>query len=208
MKIDNFQAIVRAMKNGDMSTLNNAQLRLFDIYNMADNLITQYGPGKESAYMLQTMIEQKYGEKPHLHSCYAYISQGQNVLNSRSGISKPYWKNFMVEKLVRLINHIENEIYFEHPIEDKEGNPTEATRMASPDPKLTKEYREAIKELRELLQLDKEEPVIDPDEDIDTIIISSNPADAGFTEFVEMSEELEQTLIGMGAQKDANGNWK
>jgi hypothetical protein len=92
-------------------------------------------------------------------------------------------------------------------VRNEKGEATEEKKNVPVDPKLAKELLKAYEQIAELLQLHKDDAPISPDEDVDTVIITDKPSMVGFDDYIELTEELEQKLLQLGAKKDENG-WK
>lgn len=217
VKTDTITTIVKALQNNDLGSLTPAQLEYFEICNLADNLISQYGPGKITAGMLRTTISDRYGKDVHITTAYEYIARAQTIFNSRGGIDKKYWRGFIIEELMVLITELKKDLYgpddstLEKPIADQNGDVipelTKEAKHRALDPKLVREYTSAIDLLKSTLQIDKEDPSIPLEDEFDTLIISSDPKDAGFEDYIILDSEIEDRLIELGATKDKDGNW-
>lgn len=213
-KKDQIQRVVDAMRNGDISSLNQEEVKFFDICNIADNLITLYGPGKKTAQMVIETVKQRYSETIHYTTAYDYINRAQLIFNSRSGIDKKYFKGFIVEEIMTLITALKKDLYGDpqstaHQHQISESNDTNRkVAHVSIDPKKAKELRESLMFLSEVLALDKEDPLINPDDEFETLVVTDDPKEAGFEDYVILDDEIADRLKELGAKKDENGNWK
>lgn len=212
-KKDQLQRVVEAMRNGDISSLNQDEIKFFDICNIADNLITLYGPGKKTALMVIETVKQRYSETIHYTTAYDYINRAQLLFNSRSGIDKKYFKGFIVEEIMTLITALKKDLYGDPQSQSDAAEKSEITDpnkkvvKTSIDPKTAKELRESLMFLSEVLALDKEDPIINSEDDFETLVVTDNPKEAGFEDYVILDDEIADRLKELGAKKDENGNW-
>jgi hypothetical protein len=204
---DNRTHILKALRRGDVGSLTSDQVKLLDIYNIADNIISLHGLSKESVPMFTTVVNEKYEVSMSRSMAYLRMQEAQTVLGSTCVFDKQYWKGYLVDRIIKLSTRIESELYAQDIVRNEKGEATEEKKNVPVDPKLAKELLKAYEQIAELLQLHKDDAPISPDEDVDTVIITDKPSMVGFDDYIELTEELEQKLLQLGAKKDENG-WK
>jgi hypothetical protein len=210
---DNRAQILKALQRGDVGTLNKDQVKLLDIYNLADNIITLHGINKESVQVFMATVNEKYGGSMSRSMAYLRMQEAQTVLGSACVFNKQYWKGYLVDRILKLTARIEREIYADEAVQELKENEAPQAQSPTPkplpvEPKLAKELLKAYEQIAQLMQLDKEDAPINPDGDVDTVVITDKPSMVGFSDYVELTEELEQKLLELGARKNKDNEWQ
>ena len=174
------QDVVKKIDRNQVDQFTSEEKEFYDRMMFTDDVIRLHGPGKRA----RLLIMARFNVVPA--TANNYMQQCQSLIGSTYFNDKKYWKSWAIESLVSMKSALEKKLFQV----DEETQEVKFELNESADPKLIKEYREIIAEIRATIGYDEDDPINEIPPAPEVVTVTGDPEKIGLKPVKISLEEL------------------